>query len=210
MTQGTGVQIAMALVLGALVALALGFLAPVELAVIGGWVVAALTYVSWAWTVRWPRDSAETKATAEAEPDRGVVDVLVLAAAVASLVGVAFLLAAASRSDEPALAVVRAGLGMLSVVSSWALVHTCFALRYARLYYEGGDGGIVLPQDEPPRYSDFAYVAFNVGMSSQVSDTEIVDGDIRRTVLVHSLLSYLFNAGVLAAAINLVTSLPGT
>ena len=77
----------------------------------------------------------------------------------------------------------------------------------ARLYYGGGDGGIDFGQREPPAYSDFAYVAFTVGMSFAVPDTQLADTSIRKVALGHALLSYLFGTVVIAVAVNLVTNL---
>jgi uncharacterized membrane protein len=94
-----------------------------------------------------------------------------------------------------------------SVVLSWAVVHTIFTLRYARLYYVGTDGGIDFNQDQPPRYTDFAYLAFTLGMTFQVSDTDLKTSTIRATALRHALLSYLFGAVIIAVTINLVAGL---
>ena len=71
----------------------------------------------------------------------------------------------------------------------------------------GGDGGIEFGQEEPPAYSDFAYIAFTVGMSFAAPDTQIVDTSIRKVALGHALLSYLFGTVVIAVAVNLVTNL---
>lgn len=92
---------------------------------------------------------------------------------------------------------------------SWAVVHTTFVLRYTRLYYTGQDGGVDFNQPEPPAYLDFAYRAFTIGMTFQVSDTTIQAGAIRRTVLRHALLSYLFGTVIIATSINLVAGLIG-
>src|SRR5205823_6262617 len=94
-----------------------------------------------------------------------------------------------------------------SIVASWGVVHTVYALKYARLYYEGPDGGIDFDGDHPPTYVDFAYLAFTVGMTFQVSDTEINARVIRAAVLRQSLLAYLFGAVILAATINLLAGL---
>jgi len=102
-----------------------------------------------------------------------------------------------------------AGLGVVSVALSWFAVHTFFMLRYARLYYLDSAGGINFNQDEKPVYSDFAYLAFTVGMTYQVSDTDLKTHAIRATALRHGLLSYLFGAVILATAINFVVSLAG-
>jgi uncharacterized membrane protein len=100
-----------------------------------------------------------------------------------------------------------AGLGVGSVGLSWFTVHTLFTLRYARLYYTGEDGGVSFNQDAPPRYLDFAYLAFTIGMTFQVSDTELQSPAIRHSALRHALLSYLFGAVILATTINLIAGL---
>jgi uncharacterized membrane protein len=100
-------------------------------------------------------------------------------------------------------------LSVISVALSLALVNTVYAFKYARLYYldEPDDGGIDFKQEDAPTYSDFAYLAFTVGMSFAVSEREPTATRIRRVALGHALLSYLFGTGVLAVAINLVTNL---
>jgi uncharacterized membrane protein len=98
-------------------------------------------------------------------------------------------------------------LGVVVVILSWALVNTVFALKYARLYYAGGDGGIEFGQREPPATADFVYVAFTVGMSFAVPDVPLKDTSIRKVALGHALLSYLFGTVAIAVAVNLVTNL---
>lgn len=100
-----------------------------------------------------------------------------------------------------------AGVGVATVILSWLVVHSVFTLRYAMLYYTGKDGGVSFNQSAPPRYSDFAYLAFTLGMTFQVSDTDIQTPAIRATALRHALLSYLFGAVILATTINLVAGL---
>ena len=128
-----------------------------------------------------------------------------LGAAVASLVAVVQGLMGPRTDDVVRVATVV--LGVLVVILSWALVNTVFALKYARGYYSGGDGGIDFGQQEPPAYSDFAYVAFTVGMSFSVPDVQITDTSIRKIAMGHALLSYLFGTVVIAVAVNLVTDL---
>lgn len=101
----------------------------------------------------------------------------------------------------------QAGLSLASVVLFWGVVHTVFTLRYTRLYYTGTDGGVDLHQDDPPRDGDLAYLGFTIGMTFQVSDTDLTTTEIRVTALRHALLSYLFGAVILAATINLIAGL---
>jgi uncharacterized membrane protein len=86
-------------------------------------------------------------------------------------------------------------------------VYTVCTVRYARLYYADPPGGIDFNQDEPPRYLDFAYLAFTLGMTYQVSDTDLQTHEIRGTALRHALLSYLLGAVILATIINMVAGL---
>jgi uncharacterized membrane protein len=102
---------------------------------------------------------------------------------------------------------VRAAFALASVFISWALVHTVFTLKYAQLFYAAPRGGVDFNQPDDPRYSDFAYLAFTIGMTFQVSDTDIGRSDIRRAALRQALLSYPLGAVVIAASINLVSGL---
>ncbi len=172
-----------------------------------GWVAAATVFLGWTWAAIAPMDAAQTAAHATREdPSKRVTLLLVLGAAVASLAGVAFLLVQAS-SDKGATQGLAAGLGVLSVAVSWLVLHTLFTLRYALLYYTGNNGGIDFNQKAAPRYTDFAYLAFTIGMTFQVSDTDLSTHTIRATALRHALLAYLFGSLILAATVNLVASL---
>jgi uncharacterized membrane protein len=82
-----------------------------------------------------------------------------------------------------------------------------FTSHYARLYYSHPAGGIDFNQAAPPRYSDFAYLAFTVGMTFQVSDTSLQTAAARAAVLRQALLSYLLGAVILATTINLLAGL---
>jgi uncharacterized membrane protein len=102
--------------------------------------------------------------------------------------------------------------GVVTIVCSWLLVHTVFALRYAHLYYTEPEGGIDYKSKglERPDYLDFAYTAFTVGMTFQVSDTDITRREMRRQVLRHALISFLFGAVILATTVNVIASLLNT
>jgi uncharacterized membrane protein len=130
----------------------------------------------------------------------------VLVASIAALVAVGFALVRAGQATGGTKALLI-GLGATSVVVSWLVVHTVFMLRYARLYYGDPVGGINFNDQDDPAYLDFAYFSFTVGMTFQVSDTNITTKAIRRLTLHHALLSYLFGAVILAVAINVVASL---
>jgi uncharacterized membrane protein len=187
-------------------AVAAAVLGASTLATLLGWDVAIAVYVAWVWAVTWRLDGHQTGIEADyVDPARAVADLLLLTAAVASLVAVGAVLASAKQYK--ATQDLRIALALASVVLSWALVHTVFMLRYARLYYTGEDGGVDFKQDAPPAYSDFAYLSFTIGMTFQVSDTDLKETRFRRTALGHGVLSYAFATGIVAAAINLVASL---
>jgi uncharacterized membrane protein len=195
------------IVVGAVVAVVVGLQAPWPYALLGGWDTAALIFTVWVWLMMASMNSADTAAHAtQEEPGRAQTDILVLLSAVASLVAVGYVLVQAS-SEKGAAQDLLAGLGVLSVALSWFAVHSLFALRYARLYYGGHPGGIDFNQKTPPRYLDFAYVSFTIGMTFQVSDTQLETPPIRTTALRQALLAYLFGAVILAATINLIAGL---
>jgi len=172
-----------------------------------GWDVLAVTFMAWTWAVIWPYDPAQTASHAEyEEPGRQTVFALILFGALASLVGVGVLLAKA-RPDN--LGLVAPAVAVASVVISWFAVHTLYALTYAKIYFkEKPVGGIDFNTEHPPRYSDFAYVAYAVGMSFAISDTNLTSSRMRATALVHGLLSYLFGSVIVASVVNLIASGP--
>ncbi len=173
-----------------------------------GWDCAAVVFVAWVGlcTIA-PMGSTQTAAHATREdPGNAVSDLIVLVASVASLAAVGVVLIKAS-SRHGASRDLLAGVGVGSVTLSWLAVHTLFTLRYAKLYYTGVDGGINFNQKTSPRYLDFAYPAFTLGMTFQVSDTDLETTAIRATAMRHALLSYLFGAVILAVTINLIAGL---
>jgi uncharacterized membrane protein len=172
-----------------------------------GWDASAIVFCGWIWQAIWPLSAEQTAADATAEdPSRPIADVLVLSACVASL-GALGLVLVESHHAAGLTRIMLAALAVASVAISWFSVHTIFALRYARLYYVHPAGGIDFNQPEPPNYRDFAYVAMTLGMTFQVSDTNLQSSVIRGTALRHALLSYLFGAVILAAAVNLIAGL---
>jgi uncharacterized membrane protein len=171
-----------------------------------GWDTAVLSFTLWIWLTIAPMDAGKTEAHARLEdPTRTSTDLLLLTASVASLVGVGVVLVEASSSQGVHKGLL-AGLAAGSVALSWLLVHTLYTLRYARLYQSAG-GGIDFNQKERPRYLDFAYLAFTIGMTFQVSDTDIGSSAIRAAALRHALLSYLFGAVILATSVNFIVGL---
>ena len=185
------------------------FFAPWQLSTLVGWVAAATLFVVWVWTSAGRFTPDETRGFATREDDSRVsAQLLVRSACVASLVGVGFDLLKASQATTGSGHVALVVAAVATVVLSWATVHTVFTLRYAHEYYTEPVGGIDFKTREfEPDYRDFAYVAFTVGMTFQVSDTDIQSRIVRRSVLAHALLSYLFGAVILAVTVNTVATL---
>ena len=194
-------------VLGVVACVVVAFLGPWQLAILAGLDVGGIFIVGSVWAFVPKLDAEQTKALASSE-DRSAAgdDLVILVASVASLVGVLVALAAADDGGQVLKATMTVA-AVVSVVVAWMTVHSVFLLRYARLYYEPPIGGIDFSIDEQPDYLDFAYVAFSVGMTYQVSDTAISSREIRRTVTRHALLAFLFGTVIIGVTINVVGSL---
>lgn len=173
-----------------------------------GWNAAALSWLVLVWRTLWPLDGERTARLASLkDPNRATRDALLLVACLASLLAVAVMLIFAQSVPPGPRRDAYGGLGMASVLLSWLVVQTVYTTRYARIYYTGPDGGVMFNQSERPRFSDFAYLAFTVGMTFQISDTNLTSNEMRTTVLRHSLLSYLFGTVIIATTVNLVAGL---
>ena len=203
----SGTRLLIAAVVGVVVGLPVGATLGWGFLPLVGWVVAAAVFLLWTWTAVWPLDADDTGRLSQREDPSGpLADVILLVTAVAAMLAVVLVIFRANHSSGTAEPL-RLGLGIASVVGAWAVVHTVFTLKYARQYYRTTPGGMTFHQDTVPRYRDFAYVAFTVGMTFQVSDTDITDSQMRATVLRHALVSFLFGAVIIAVTINLVAGL---
>lgn len=173
---------------------------------LAGWVTTAAVYLLWTQFILRRMDAEQTcRWVTREDPTRWVADAVIVSASIASLGGVGYVVVAGSHSGNGAIE--AAVVGVLTVGASWFSVHTLYTVHYARLYYSDEPGGINFHDPEPPCFRDFGYLGYTVGMTYQVSDTEIGLTSIRATVLRHALLSYLLGAVVLAVTINLIAGL---
>jgi uncharacterized membrane protein len=199
-------RVAVCSLLGVTVAIVLVPFGPWEFSVLAGWDVLAVSLLAWIWIEVGPCDARETRsrATFEDNSRTAAIWVMVVASAV-SLVGVVLGLDTGRKSEEPwgALLITASAL---AIVLGWFVVHSMFMLRYAHLFYEH-DNGIDFPGGAEPSYHDFAYLAFTVGTAFAVSDTAVKAAKIRRTVIVHSMVSYVFGAVIIGMAINVTAAL---
>jgi uncharacterized membrane protein len=196
--------------IGLAVTLALLPILPWQPAVVTGWDAAALTYLGSIWPIILRADSAQAEQLATREDEtRGSATVLLLAASVASLLGVGGALSLAGRQSGPPR-VLLIGLAVVTVFLSWTVVNTVYTLHYAHRDFGSTAPGIAFGDaagQERPTYRDFAYVAFTIGMTYQVSDTTVGDPRIRRAVLSHALLSYVFGVVIIGGSVNLIAGL---
>jgi uncharacterized membrane protein len=187
------------------VALAAGTAWPV--AVSASWAAAAIVIALAVWPRILRMDPERTKANARDEDfSRLTADFVLLAAAVASLVAIFYLVHEAG-GRHGAAKVLLVVLAVAAIVLSWQTVQTVYTVRYGDLYYGDPIGGIDFNEDEPPDYHDFFYLAWTIGMTFQVSDTNLQTKAMRRTAIRHALLSFVFVAVLLAVTINVVASL---
>jgi uncharacterized membrane protein len=181
---------------------------PLPFVLLIGWNAASVVLLALSWLFIVASDATATQRRAGSEdPGRTLVYVIVVVASAASLFSALLL---SRRADTLAPSESRAvvvGVCLATVALAWALTHTTFTLRYARLYYREdseGVGGVEFPGDHPPSYADFAYFAFTVGMCFQVSDACVTSSQIRRAVLLQALIAFIYNTVVLAFVLNLV------
>ncbi|WP_189956453.1 DUF1345 domain-containing protein [Streptomyces alanosinicus] len=193
-----------AVAVGAAVGVGVGMAAGPPLGILAGTAMTGAVFVVTGWLVLWPLDAAATHDNARREDLRPVLEELVVvAASLCGLIGIVLLLLL-NGSDTGHAAALTALAG---VFLAWAALHLMYATRYAYLYYEGAAGGIDFNSDQPPAYRDFLYFSYNLGMTYQVSDTDVSSSVIRAMVLRHTLLSYVFGTGILATTLNLVAGM---
>lgn len=197
------VHLVASLGLGILTGVLVGAPAGAVVGALTAWAVASGVFAGWTWRALWPLGPRDVQAYATAEdPGTAVRDFVLVAIGAVSLGAVVLMLFHGKETSAPTFV-----LGMLSIAGSWVVLHTVYALRYARLYYATPVGGLDFQQDAEPTYRDFAYLAFTVGMTFQVSDTDIRQPALRTTVLRHALVSFGYNTIVVAVTINAVAGL---
>jgi len=144
---------------------------------------------------------------------RLVILSLITAAACASILAIAFILRE-TKGKDVSIVIPHLILAVVTIIGSWLIVHTIFAMHYAHEYYQDHKiqsnskaGGLDFPEDIEPDYWDFLYFSFVIGMTSQVSDVQITSHSLRRLSLFHSILSFFFNTAIVAMSINIIAGL---
>ena len=146
------------------------------------------------------------------DESRWIILIVVVAAACTSLLAIVLMLSG-SKKLSPQILTLHISLSLFTIVASWLLIQTIFALHYAHLYYKHSDrdsevnAPLEFPSEKLPDYGDFLYFSFGIGMTSQVADVQISSRLLRRLALVHQILTFFFNTLILALGINILASL---
>lgn len=184
-----------------------------ELHALAGWCAACVVFLLMSGWVFFTTDAHNTRRLATREDDsRAVSSLIVLAGSLVSLGGVIYALTQVSgmqKSGQGVEATVLTVLGLLSVALSWLMIQAVYTFRYAHLYYDAPEGGIEFQDDGHPDYLDFVYLAVTIGMTFQVSDTNLTQKTIRRSLTGHALIGYVYNTVLVALTINTVAGLIG-
>jgi uncharacterized membrane protein len=200
-----GVHLAAALGVGVVIGVATGPTLGPSTAALVAWVGAAVVFLVSSWAAIWGLDAEDTAWLAAREDGtRPIRDITLLIVSVGTLATVVSVIFRAHQNPPD-----RTALGVAAIAASWLVVNTVFTLRYARLYYSAPRGGLDFNGDDDPTFRDFAYVAFTIGMTFQVSDTALQKTQIRATALRHALMSFVFNTVILAVTVNIVAGLSG-
>ncbi|WP_272976984.1 DUF1345 domain-containing protein [Deinococcus geothermalis] len=205
---------ALRLLLGAGLGLLVGWLAPAGwppvAQVLLGWCAFCVVVLGRIWPILLNATPEQTRILATREDDtRALALLLTVTASLISLVGVGWTLALARLRASWQLDLVA--LAVVTTVLSWLLLHTEYTLHYARRFYADGGTGVLFPQGEghlkDPDYRDFLYLGLTIGMTYQVSDTNVNSRAIRRMIIQHATLSYVFSTVVVALTVSSVGSL---
>ena len=178
------------------------------------WDSGAICFLALAWLMIISATPQKMRRKAQRlDEGRWTILTLTVSAACTSLLAIGFML-----NDKKGLPVttltLHIALSGVTVICSWLLMHTMFALNYAHYYYwnesattSQGNGGLDFPSENQPDYWDFLYFSFIIGMTCQVSDVQITSRTIRRLALVHGILTFFFNTVILALSINIAAGL---
>ncbi len=179
------------------------------------WDAAMLCFLTLTWWVMFRATPASMRRNAQQQDiSRLIILTLITTAACISVFAISFLLRDSKHTSSP-LFWFHLGLASITILGSWSMVHTIFAAHYAHGYYRDDDESLSqlqseeldFPGDIEPDYWDFLYFSFVIGMTSQVSDVQILSRSLRKLALFHGVLSFFFNTMILAMSINIIAGL---
>jgi uncharacterized membrane protein len=181
------------------------------------WSSFSFTILALLWSIILTATASEVRVIAgKQDSSRAIIFIFVLSASIVSLFAVIFVMRTLPNPNQAGYPY-HVAFAIFSVILSWLMFHSIFAIRYTHIYYnlmyeermsqKEHKGGLIFPSDEAPDYFDFAYFSFVIGMTWQVSDIQITSRRIRRIVLFHALLSFVYNTVILALTINIISGL---
>jgi len=181
--------------------------------IILSWDMFCISMIAFSWILFSTTNSADLCIVVEKQDDGlKAIFAMVLIAVCISVFGT--LILALASNESPRNKIIHTIISLSPVMLSWFLLHTMFTIRYAHLYHDHNKlntgsqvGGIDFPTDDDPDYLDFAYFSFVIGMTFQVSDVTVSSRAIRRFVLMHGLISFVFNTIIVALTINTLAGL---
>lgn len=176
-----------------------------------GWNAGVVLFIVLALAMMTSTDAAAIRDRSLAEEEgRFTVLTFVIAAAAMTLIAIVLEVVAAKELHGTPRAMSLA-LTFLTVIDSWAFVHVVFTIYYAHEYHaeiksrgrKASRGGLGFPGGTVPDYWDFLYFALTVGMTAQTSDVAVQSRTMRKLVIVHALVSFVFTTAVIALTVNL-------
>jgi len=146
----------------------------------------------------------------EEDESAPIILVVVIVAALLSLVAIVQPLATIKQVTGSAR-IGHFALAALTLVNSWVLVPTMFTTHYADMFYSAKEEArpLLFPETPMPVFWDFVYFSFTIAAACQTADISTRNADVRRAVIAHTLISFLFNASILGFAINVTAGLIG-
>ncbi len=171
-----------------------------------GWDVAVALYLVLVYILMARSRASHIRGHAASE-DEGRFGFLILTV-VAALASLGAILSELGTSQGGARTALQLALALVTIVLSWAFIHTVFAVHYAHEYYGSGakKSGLDFPGEDNPDYWDFVYFSFVIGMTCQVSDVAVAGRPIRHLVTGHGIVSFFFNTALLALTVNIAAN----
>lgn len=180
-----------------------------EIIPLSGWLGFSFTYVLLSWVTIFKGSAIFVRHKASVEDGKiSFVVIMILLASLAALIAVAMLIWEIKKGKSGIVPMLYLPIVVSAMMLSWLMVHTIFTFHYAHLFYmPHGKQGLQFPGEEHPDFLDFAYFSFGIGCTFQVADVSVSSKLIRRTVLLHSFISFVINTFVVALSINILSGL---
>lgn len=178
---------------------------------LAGWDLGALVYLIGMWSMFLRSDENHIRARAEMQDIRAAAVVVVVLASLAFSLGGIFTALYAARGDVGYQKEMTIGFVAATLVLGWLVLQTVFVAHYAHRHFAevriNPEHGIGFPGEQPHSYLDFAYLAFSIGATFQVSDNTIGSTRLRNLVTAHAASAYIYNTAILAVGISLVVGI---